>query len=560
MERSLTDRVKALAVRRGMDFVGVASAERFPEAHDPRRHLPEAARVVSIGAHYPDASVEAAGTGAATYGFIVGEIRRRLNFVALDVAAMLERHGFAALPRTPLDAEVAAVAAGLGDLGLHGRCLTPEHGPRQSFTAVLTDAPLVCDPMYEGRDLCDACGLCLLGSEVSDDLVEVTIGDRRYRAAPASSLISEREQSGLREEIGEGVAEAVVRVCLPPALRGERRRMPGWSRGVTLRLRGNRQPARAQALTEDVIALARHGGADLVGIAPVDRLVRVLGVTDPKHVLPGSTCVVVLAVHYPDAAVERALEPPAEAVGPYAFAQWESLRLLGFMAVDVCLLLERRGFAAVTDLDLFDTGGLMATPRGLLPDNWTNAAVAVAAGLGELGLNGLCLTPEFGPRQRFISILTDAPLIPSSMYVGPPLCDECGLCVEKCYVRALSAVDRELVDIGGREFSVAQRDVARCDWAKKHALVGAAGPRYLGSRTDVAPPEEITPEAVREAERRRDPIQDRHWRGIVEACLRECLPPHLRLRDEGHCSVYRRMREGLGPKDVGEVGGGVAAG
>jgi epoxyqueuosine reductase QueG len=544
-DRSLTLQLQALAVRRGMDFVGVAPVERFPPAQDPRRHLPEATCVVSIGMHYPDACLEAPGAGAGTHAFVVGEIRRRLRFVALDIAAMLERSGYAALPRTPLDDEVAAVAAGLGEMGLHGRCLTPEHGPRQAFTAILTEAPLVPDPLYEGPELCDGCGLCLAEPEAPPDLSEVTIGGRGFEVAPAAALISPVERERLQREVGSGVADAAVRLCLPPALRGERRRLYSWNRGVMDRWRPVRLPAHAEALTEEVITLARQGGADLVGVAPVDRLVRVPGVMPAKDILPGSTCVIVLAVHYPDAAVERAMETPAEAVGPYTFAQWESLRLLGFTAVDLCRRLERRGFAAVTDLDLFRTGGLVATPRGLVPDNWANAPVAVAAGLGELGLNGLCLTPEFGPRQRFISILTDAPVTPSAMYAGAPLCDECGLCIERCYVSALSPTHREVIDIGGREFRVAMRDLPRCDWSKRHALVGAAGPEYLGSTTDIPPPEEVTAAALDEAAARRDPIQDRHWRGVVEACLRECLPPHLRVRDEAFSSVYRRRSEAV---------------
>ena len=55
---------------------------------------------------------------------------------------------------------------------------------------------------------------------------------------------------------------------------------------------------------------------------------------------------------------------------------------------------------------------------------------AVAAGLAEIGWSGLALSPKFGPRQRWVSIVTEAELVPTPMYTGDPLCDRCGLCRE----------------------------------------------------------------------------------------------------------------------------------
>jgi len=60
---------------------------------------------------------------------------------------------------------------------------------------------------------------------------------------------------------------------------------------------------------------------------------------------------------------------------------------------------------------------------------------AVAAGLGVMGKNGLVITPEFGPRQRWSMITTDAE-IPES--AKPDLnfmreyCESCGACVKNC--------------------------------------------------------------------------------------------------------------------------------
>jgi epoxyqueuosine reductase len=59
----------------------------------------------------------------------------------------------------------------------------------------------------------------------------------------------------------------------------------------------------------------------------------------------------------------------------------------------------------------------------------------VAANLGIMGRNGLILTPEFGPRQRWSIITTDAD-IPGNKERDfnelKDLCEKCGACVREC--------------------------------------------------------------------------------------------------------------------------------
>ncbi len=62
-------------------------------------------------------------------------------------------------------------------------------------------------------------------------------------------------------------------------------------------------------------------------------------------------------------------------------------------------------------------------------------AHAVAANLGIKGRNGLVITPEFGPRQRWSVISTDAE-IPKSVKRDfselKDFCDKCGACIKNC--------------------------------------------------------------------------------------------------------------------------------
>lgn len=77
------------------------------------------------------------------------------------------------------------------------------------------------------------------------------------------------------------------------------------------------------------------------------------------------------------------------------------------------------------------------------------------AGLGWIGKSCLLVTPKHGPRVRWTSILTDAPLTPT----GKPMekkCGECSCCVDICPARAFS----------GRNFYVGEPRETRFDARK----------------------------------------------------------------------------------------------
>ena len=78
------------------------------------------------------------------------------------------------------------------------------------------------------------------------------------------------------------------------------------------------------------------------------------------------------------------------------------------------------------------------------------------AGLGWIGKSCLLITPEAGPRVRFATVLTDAPLP-----TGKPLddrCGDCSECVEACPIHAFTG--RNFREGEPRE---ARFDAARCD-------------------------------------------------------------------------------------------------
>jgi epoxyqueuosine reductase len=62
--------------------------------------------------------------------------------------------------------------------------------------------------------------------------------------------------------------------------------------------------------------------------------------------------------------------------------------------------------------------------------------VARAAGIGWIGRSCLLVTPEVGPRVRFATVLTDAPLSPDARLERD--CRACTLCVDRCPAAAFT--------------------------------------------------------------------------------------------------------------------------
>ncbi len=76
-------------------------------------------------------------------------------------------------------------------------------------------------------------------------------------------------------------------------------------------------------------------------------------------------------------------------------------------------------------------------------DTALSIPLAIDAGLGELGRNGLLITPQHGPRVRLCKIFTDLSLAPDKPieFGVREFCKKCRLCAEKCEGDAISTDD-----------------------------------------------------------------------------------------------------------------------
>jgi len=66
--------------------------------------------------------------------------------------------------------------------------------------------------------------------------------------------------------------------------------------------------------------------------------------------------------------------------------------------------------------------------------------IAIDAGLGQLGRNGLLITPKYGPRVRLAKVITDMPLIPDAPidFGVTEFCEVCMLCARECPSESIS--------------------------------------------------------------------------------------------------------------------------
>jgi epoxyqueuosine reductase QueG len=336
-----------------------------------------------------------------------------------------------------------------------------------------------------------------------------------------------------------------------------RMRVPTQARIGTVRRQLDAGDASAH-LTGDLMEFARSLGADLVGVAGVKRLDDLAGQLAPffegdeildaqnkagrftpwqpvvtarrRHVrrpgewLASARSVLVVGLRLHKSPLLRATLPPAEAVGPYAYQTYITNWMTSVLGWRLMRRLEEFGYRAVSTNDLTGTDSLIASPRGPQPDLRTNRFAGLAAGLGSLTLSGHLASPQFGLRQRLLAIVTDAPLTESPLLPPQSVAQRCrqcgGLCVSACPSAAITEQSVELT-CEGQRYTFRKTAPKRCDWARRYAILGDSGFKYLGSPLDIPCPADPTADELAAAMRQHDPIK-MHRPVAAEPCIIKC--------------------------------------
>jgi Pyruvate/2-oxoacid:ferredoxin oxidoreductase delta subunit len=177
-------------------------------------------------------------------------------------------------------------------------------------------------------------------------------------------------------------------------------------------------------VTHQIKKTALKMGADLVGIAPLDKFDFVRGCEPPQ----GHTHGIAFAIHMDFDEMKR--------LGP--LAQMEVHRvyyLLSDLSVRLAQFIRSFGYHAV---GYPNEGRILFIP------------VAWKAGLGELGRHGSLITKEFGPSVRLGVVTTEMPLVAEATPVNygfDDLCLRCNACTNFCPGDAIIPKKQEVFGI-----------------------------------------------------------------------------------------------------------------
>ena len=273
---------------------------------------------------------------------------------------------------------------------------------------------------------------------------------------------------------------------------------------------------------ETIIERAKAYGADLVGFGDAALLRDEIPERSPFSFLPGARSILGFAFRVPRALYEVAGRG----------YQFVNLTSLGVKVIDeevseifllkMARLIENEGYDAcvqrrVSNLkikgdktqnpEVLDTYELSLAERvapgrpapEVIPDF---ARLAGVCGLGKAGKSGSILTPQFGPFQRFVFIVTNMPFDEYDPPFTQSMCDGCMACAKACPGRA---IDEDGLD--SWQCSVYYRGAHRSN-------------PYMNDTVLAKHPER---EAILSGEKRFDAISAR----AIYPALADFLPAHL---------------------------------
>jgi epoxyqueuosine reductase QueG len=194
----------------------------------------------------------------------------------------------------------------------------------------------------------------------------------------------------------------------------------------------SRSFAAQRALASSIRKQARALGSSLVGFAPAERWEtgdEVPAAYRPRAIWKYANTVIVLGIPM--------LLPIVESTPSINYQEMYTTGniLLDQMAYRLSVELNERGFASIP-MPRDGYGSLEILLRKM-PACFSHVYAAKYAGMGTIGYSHNLLTPEYGPRVRFVSIFTEARL-PAAPLRMTELCKGCGLCGKLCPAHAMA--------------------------------------------------------------------------------------------------------------------------
>lgn len=226
---------------------------------------------------------------------------------------------------------------------------------------------------------------------------------------------------------------------------------------------------------------AGGGGVNVVGIANIERFRNAPERMHPRNIFPDCRSVITILQPIPRSTYRGITE--GTHWPNYTYYSYNRLNELfrPMISDRLTCFLEDYGYEAVPvypggpEIYRPDPDPVPGRPA---PDINLNVRIAgVACGLGEMGWSKVFIHPEFGPRVRLGTILTDAELEPDPLIKPGTLCKRCMKCVPDCPGNAIPGKDGPVqkIVIDDQEYVWGDVNMGRCT-ATHHGLNYKASP------------------------------------------------------------------------------------
>jgi len=193
-----------------------------------------------------------------------------------------------------------------------------------------------------------------------------------------------------------------------------------------------------QISIEKLRSLVYSNGADMFGVADLESVSEFV-INQGGENLSQYPRAISIGIRLSDAIVDRHTPDEAPRDSHYWFHVYNVVTpALDLLAQRVQRELQAKGNKALP------IPGSMPYDRQKLRGVFSHKLAAHLAGLGWIGKSCLLVTPEFGPRVRFVTVLTDAPLTPDA--IMNKKCGKCEVCITACPVKAFKNVEFKPAD------------------------------------------------------------------------------------------------------------------
>ena len=189
----------------------------------------------------------------------------------------------------------------------------------------------------------------------------------------------------------------------------------------------------------EIREVAKNKGVDLVGFAGVSGFPDDKNNTwNPRYYLPDAKTVIVMGLKLNDALWDRLTgKYDVHSANLVSYLLHYNYDLLDYAAIQVARYIEELGYDAYP-IQARTESKKERVFIGYFPFK----EAACLAGMGGIGKNSLLITPEFGPRVRLVTAITDLKIDDSRKSIAQrsaaEICGNCSLCIDRCPVQALS--------------------------------------------------------------------------------------------------------------------------